>query len=84
MNKFKFLLLAIGVAPLSLLAQESSGPIQQIGATVATQIEGYVTDMTTFFTTNAGTIFSILGVAAAIMVVWAIWKFFQKGARKVG
>lgn len=84
MNKLKLALIALGMAPVSLLAQESSGPISKIGTTVATQLEGYVTDMTDFFTSNAGTIFSILGIAAAFMVVWAIWKFFQKGARKVG
>lgn len=62
----------------------SSSAMQQIGTAVVTELQSWTQGVTDFFTTNIGTIMTVLGVAISISLVWMVFKIFRKGANKVG
>lgn len=89
MNKIKkamFAFLAILGISVPAFAQEVStgNPIEAIGAKVAQEMATWTSSLTDFFVDNSTTIFSILGVAVAVMLIWMVFKFFRKGTSKVG
>lgn len=89
MNKIKLaffgFLALFGVAVPALAQEATSGSaIEQIGAKVAEEMTEWTDSLTDFFVDNSTTIFSILGVAVAVMLIWMVFKFFRKGTSKVG
>lgn len=76
----------LGLSSAALAEGESASgtAMQQIGGAVVTELEGWTQGVTDFFTTNIGSIMTILGVAVAISLVWMVFKIFRKGANKVG
>lgn len=89
MNKFKkaffVFLAALGISVPAFAQEVTTGnPIEQIGAKVAEEMSGWTASLTDFFVDNSTTIFSILGVAVAVMLIWMVFKFFRKGTSKVG
>lgn len=64
--------------------QADATAMTQIGNAVATQLDTWTQGVTDFFTTNIGSIMTILGVAVAVSLVWMVFKIFRKGANKIG
>lgn len=75
---------ALGFVGVARAEGTGSDPIQQIGAAVVTELGNWTSGITSFFTTNIGSIMTILGVAIAISLIWMVFKIFRKGSNKVG
>lgn len=81
---FASALVALGMAGVARAEGTGTDPISAIGQAVVTELESWTSGITSFFTTNIGSIMTVLGVAIAISLVWMVFKIFRKGSNKVG
>lgn len=48
---------------------------------IGSQITNIQTDVSSFVTTNMGTLFSIIGIFVALGLIWWVVKFFHRASR---
>lgn len=81
----KVFLALVSAASLGAFAAEGgSNPLDSITQELGTQLTSWSTAITNFFTSNASTIFGIIGVAIGFALVWVGLRLFKKATSKAG
>lgn len=80
----KALLALVASASLGVFAEGAGAPLDAITQELGTQMTSWSTSITTFFTSNASTIFGVIGVAIGFALVWVGLRLFKKATSKAG
>lgn len=80
----KVFLALVSVASLGAFAEGGTNPLDSITQELGTQLTSWSTAITNFFTSNASTIFGIIGVAIGFALVWVGLRLFKKATSKAG
>lgn len=81
----KALLALVASASLGVFAEGAAGaPLDAITQELGTQMTSWSTSITNFFTSNASTIFGVIGVAIGFALVWVGLRLFKKATSKAG